>query len=121
MTLPLLGGASIELTTGLPTLLILFGVLGLFYKPQLPQVAISASLIAGARRLAALLALPFDNDVDLLRSRLGTSSGATRPPVVPVVLCTDEHWAYKAVTERILAAWHVGDPLARFLYRGERA
>ena len=39
----------------------------------------------------------------------------------PMVLGADEHRAYKAVTERILATWHAGDPLARFLYRGERA
>src|SRR5207253_2667500 len=82
-----------------------------------------ASLIGRARRLAALLAemgLSGDGHVHLLRARLGASSSGVVAQVVPVVLRAEEHRAYLALTERILATWHAGDPLARFLYRGER-
>lgn len=35
-----------------------------------------------------------------------------------VVLTAAEYGSYQRVTERILATWHDGDPLERFLYRG---
>jgi hypothetical protein len=73
-------------------------------------------LVAAARRLVALLQLPWDDDVDLLHARLGR--GATVRPTEHVVLTEDEYGAYRRVTERILASWHANDPLERFVYRG---
>jgi hypothetical protein len=35
-----------------------------------------------------------------------------------VVLTAGEYAVYERVTDRILATWHRGDSLARFLYRG---
>lgn len=76
-----------------------------------PQAA--ERLVATAERMGALLELPWDDDVDVLASRL-----YPRFEVARVVLTPEEYAAYLRVTERILATWHAGDPLERFLYRG---
>lgn len=73
-------------------------------------------LVAQAERVAALLELVWDDDVDMLCDRLGpdaTGVGSGR-----VVLTAEEYGAYLRVTERILASWHAGDPMERFVYRG---
>ena len=80
-----------------------------------PQAA--EQLVASAQRVAALLELTWNDDVDALNARLGTAvpiQGETQR----VVLTAAEYGSYQRVTERILAAWHDGDPLERFLYRG---
>jgi hypothetical protein len=68
-------------------------------------------LASDAQRLAALLRLPWDDDVDLLHVRLAVVGER-------VVLSASEHQAYERVTERILATWHSNDSLERFVYRG---
>ena len=80
-----------------------------------PQAA--EQLVATAQRLAALLELTWDDDVDVLNARLGKGvpiQGETQR----VVLTAAEYGSYQRVTERIFATWHAGDPLERFLYRG---
>ncbi len=71
----------------------------------------SERLVSDAQRLAALLRLPWDDDVDLLYARLAVVGER-------VVLSASEHQAYERVTERILATWHSNDSLERFVYRG---
>jgi hypothetical protein len=79
-----------------------------------PQVA--DRLIATAERAAALLQLEWDDDVDLLATRLNRGVAGRHPE--RVVLSPEEYAAYGRVTERILASWHADDPLERLLYRG---
>jgi hypothetical protein len=68
-------------------------------------------LLAGAARAHGLLDLATDDDTLLLAERL---------PAVDqrVVLSGAEQAAYDRLTERALGMFHIGDPLARFLYRG---
>ena len=73
-------------------------------------------LVTAVERLAALLQLVWDDDVDDLAVRLDIGVPAAEPR--RVVLTDQEYTAYLRVTERILASWHAGDPLERFLYRG---
>ena len=73
-------------------------------------------LVAAVERIAALLQLTWDDDVDDLAARLDIGVSADEPR--RVVLTSQEYNAYVRVTERILASWHAGDPLERFLYRG---
>ena len=77
--------------------------------------AAGARLIGAAKRLVALLRLPWDDDVDTLHARLAESSGGSGGRVV---LTPEEHAAYVRVTERILASWHGNSPLERYMYRG---
>lgn len=77
-----------------------------------PQVA--EGLVAAAERMAALLELVWDDDVDVLAARLDPG----RLEAARVVLSPEEYAAYLRVTDRILATWHAGDPLERSLYRG---
>ncbi len=79
-----------------------------------PQAA--ERLVAAAQRVAALLELVWDDDVDDLAARLDVGVPAAEPQ--RVVLTSQEYTAYLRVSERILASWHAGDPLGRFLYRG---
>lgn len=79
-----------------------------------PQAA--ERLVATAQRVAALLELVWDDDVDDLAARLDVGVLAAEPQ--RVVLTGQEYTAYLRVSERILASWHAGDPLGRFLYRG---
>lgn len=72
-------------------------------------------LVEAAKRLVALLRLPWDDDVDTLHARLAGASGA---PGGRVELTVEEHAAYVRVTERILATWHGNSPLERYMYRG---
>ena len=71
----------------------------------------AAELVAGASRAHGLLDLPADADTGLLAERLARGSG--RAVLTPLELT-----AYERVTDRVLAMFHAGDPLARFLYRG---
>ncbi|HET7486554.1 MAG TPA: hypothetical protein VFJ85_01400 [Acidimicrobiales bacterium] len=68
-------------------------------------------LVAEAARLHGLLSLPWDDDVALLADVLAAGAGR-------VVLDAAAHQAYERVVGRILGIWHVGDPLAPWLYRG---
>ncbi|MDP9388688.1 MAG: hypothetical protein M3Q48_12445 [Actinomycetota bacterium] len=70
-----------------------------------------AELVAGAARAHGLLDLCANADTVLLAERLARGSD-------PVVLTPPELAAYERLTERVLAMFHAGDPLARFLYRG---
>jgi len=70
-----------------------------------------AELVAGFARAHGLLDLAPDVDTELLAGRLEGRQGR-------VVLSESEHEAYRRLTERTLAMFHTGDPLARFLYRG---
>lgn len=75
-------------------------------------------LVATAERLAALLELAWDGEVDLLSARLAPGATSPRLETARVVLTPEEYAAYLRMTERILATWHADDPLERFLYRG---
>ena len=68
-------------------------------------------LIAEAARLHGLLSLPWDDTVSTLFAVLP-------PGVGRVVLDQGAHAAYGRLVDRILSIWHVGDPLAPYLYRG---
>jgi hypothetical protein len=70
------------------------------------------TLVAGIARAHALLDLDADSDSWLLYERLACQTGR-------VVLSPIEEDAYKRVTDRVLEAFHVRDPLARFVYRGQ--
>jgi len=70
------------------------------------------------RRLAALIKLPWDDDVDVLQARLHRGASSVGRPTERVVLTADEQAAYEQVTDRIVATWSGGDPLERYLYRG---
>jgi hypothetical protein len=70
-----------------------------------------AELVAGAARAHGLLDLRANADTVLLAERLARGSG-------PIVLTPPELAAYERTTERVLAMFHGGDPLARFLYGG---
>ncbi len=74
--------------------------------------------VAELRHLAALLLLPCDNDVELMRAVLDRRDSSVSRVGERVVLTAGQYAAYKRVTDRILATWHRGDSLARFLYRG---
>ncbi len=51
-------------------------------------------------------------------SRRGSALLAERREAVRITLDGEEHAAYLRLSERVLAAWHRGDPLERFIYRG---
>ncbi|MBW3613851.1 MAG: hypothetical protein KY439_00885 [Actinobacteria bacterium] len=70
-------------------------------------------LVAEAARLQGLLSLAWDGDVSQLARALPAHGGR-------VVLTPALHGAYQRLVDRILAIWHAGDPLAPFLYRGDR-
>ena len=76
----------------------------------------AATLLDIARRLMALLEMPWDTDTDLLNARLGRLG--VNGPTERIVLTAGELEAYQRVTQRILAAWHANDPLQRFIYAG---
>ena len=77
-------------------------------RPGLDQV-----LVANIVRLHRLLDLDWDDDVTALADRL--PAGPTAPTVV---LDRAGAEAYRRLTERIITAWHDGNPLARWLYHG---
>jgi hypothetical protein len=74
------------------------------------------ALVARAERVAALLELAWDDDVDVLSARLGHDVAGQ--DTERIVLAPEEYEAYLRVTGRILASWHAGDPLEGFIYRG---
>lgn len=81
-------------------------------------------------RLAGLLGLAgdpaVDTDVDVLAGLAGTAGeGATsglaeaaEPGERRVVLTAPQFAAYQRLAERVMHAWHRGDPLGRFLFSG---
>jgi hypothetical protein len=71
------------------------------------------ALVAGIARAQALIDLDADNDSWLLHERIADQTGR-------VVLSPIEEAAYKRLTDRVLEAFHVRDPLARFVYRGQQ-
>jgi len=75
----------------------------------------AGALVAAGGRLAALLRLPWDDDVDLLHARLGRPVVATQTE--RIVLSAEEYAAYNRLSERILGTYYGGDPLERFVYR----
>ena len=76
-------------------------------EPRRPQ-----ALLADIGRLHRLLNLDWDDDVADLADRLAAPAPRT------VVLDRAGADAYRRVTDRIIAAWHDGNPLARWLYQG---
>lgn len=70
-------------------------------------------LLADVARAHGLLDLAPDADTELLAGRLSAGGGR-------VVLTAAEMLAYQRLTERVLGMFHIGDPLARFMYRGLR-
>lgn len=71
----------------------------------------ASELVAGAARAHGLLDLEPDDDTALLAARLPATAGR-------VVLTGPEQKAYDRLTGRVLAMFHTGDHLARFIYRG---
>lgn len=70
-----------------------------------------AELVASAARGHGLLDLAEDDDTRLLAGLLAGREGS-------LVLDVTAYGAYRRVTERALAMFHLNDPLARFVYRG---
>ena len=77
-------------------------------EPRRPQ-----ALLADIGRLHRLLDLEWDDDVADLANWL-----AAGPAPRTVVLDRAGADAYRRLTERIIATWHDGNPLARWLYHG---
>lgn len=69
-------------------------------------------LVASFARAHGLVDLAPDADTWTLAGRLAGETGR-------VVLTVDEEAAYKRLTDRALAMFHLNDPLARFMYRGQ--
>ena len=70
-----------------------------------------SELVASAARGHGLLDLAEDDDTRLLAGLLAGREGL-------LVLDVTAYGAYRRVTERALAVFHLNDPLARFVYRG---
>jgi len=70
-----------------------------------------SDLVASFARAHGLLDLAPDDDARLLAAVTEGKTGR-------VLLTVDEERAYKRLTDRVLAMFHLNDPLARFLYRG---
>jgi hypothetical protein len=81
----------------------------LLHERQRPQ-----DLVADIARLHGLLELAWDDDVALLAAQL-TPGDLPRKMVLDHAAVD----AYRRVTDRIVAIWHLGDPLASWLYRGD--
>jgi len=70
-----------------------------------------SALVAAFARAHGLLDLAADDDTRRLAERMAGQTGR-------LLLTVEEEQAYKRLTERALAMFHLNDPLARFLYRG---
>jgi hypothetical protein len=70
-----------------------------------------SDLVSGFARAHGLLDLDPDEDTRRLAAIVGGTTGRT-------VLDVDEERAYKRLTDRALAMFHLNDPLERFAYRG---
>jgi hypothetical protein len=69
-------------------------------------------LVAAASRLLAVCELPWGDDEQLIAARLGHAGcGAEQ-----TVLTDAEESAYNRIRDRLVRAWHDGDPLARWAY-----
>ena len=71
----------------------------------------STELVAGFARAHGLLDLAPDDDTRQLAELVEGRTGR-------LVLTVDQEAAYRRLTDRALAMFHLSDPLARFLYRG---
>ncbi len=67
-------------------------------------------LVGTVARAHGAIDLAADDDTRLLAARISGEMGR-------IVLSVEEEEAYKRLTERVLAVFHLSDPLARFLYR----
>ena len=71
----------------------------------------ASELVSGCTRAHGLLDLAPDQDTGRLATRLEPGRGR-------VVLTNSDYAAYARLTDRLIAMFHPGDHLARFLYRG---
>jgi hypothetical protein len=89
-----------------------------FLNDYAGTAAATTEMLERLRRLATLIQLPWDDDVDTLQATLHRGAASIGRPIERIVLTAEEHAAYERVTDRILSAWSGDDALERFVYRG---